>query len=118
MQVRRDSFNIKPPFFRPGHPCYPPLAQVVQVTSPGDANNVYGGFVEQWNGAFRTREPCKVWEPNGIKMGPGHYPIARLIGSYLNLPLYAVGLACCVPVGAFSSISSSPSSPSSSSLSK
>ena len=93
------------PDLGPGLPVYPELPQVCRVSAGSIGNNVYPALIQQYNGAlaFRDREACYVWEPNGISLSPGYYD-CRLIGSHLGLPLFA---ATCCPTGTFSSSSSS-----------
>jgi hypothetical protein len=52
------------------------------------------GFIQQWNPllTLRDREPCLVWEPNGIHLNNGYYD-ARLVGSCSLLPLLVTW--CC-----------------------
>jgi hypothetical protein len=93
-----DSDLIQSPFFGPEDPLYPQLPQVVRTTGSALAGtNVYPCFTEQFTGniaiPFRDREPAYVLEPNGIILSPAYYD-CRLVGSYLNLPLYVT--SCCV----------------------
>jgi hypothetical protein len=102
------STEIQPPDFGPTQPVYPELPEVVRVSGPSIGSNVYPAFLSQWTPplVLRDRVPVYAWEPNGIVLGPGYYD-CRLVGSYLNLPLYAV--TCC-PTGPFSSSSKSSGS--------
>ncbi len=103
-----DSDNTTPPFFGPELPTYPELPQIVRVTGgPLGGANVYSAFVQQWTPplSLRDRESCYVFEPNGIRLGPGFYD-SRLDGSYLGLPLF---VTTCCPSGNGSSSSSSSS---------
>lgn len=88
------STNDAPPFLGPTSPTYPQVSQVVRVYGPPLAGNVYQAFIQQWNPTLqlRDREAVYVWEPNGIVLTAGFYD-ARLIGSYLGLPLLATW--CC-----------------------
>jgi hypothetical protein len=99
-----NSEPIQNPFFGPADPVYPPLPQVLRTTGqalPG--TNVYPAFTEQFTGniasPFRDREPAYLLEPNGIILQLGYYD-ARLVSSYLGLPLYVT--SCC-PTGSSSS---------------
>jgi hypothetical protein len=109
--MRRASTNTRAPFFGPRQPVYPPLRQMVRADAREGA--VYSGVVCQYdnNLSLRDREPCYIWEPNGNSLSRAKYR-ARLIGVYTGLlgtlPLYFVGLACCVGKGSFPSLSSGP----------
>ena len=112
-----DQTNLQPPFLAPTYPVYPLRRQIVRVTGDGS------GFIQQYDpigGSFRDREPCQVWEPNGILV-PGAYYRARIVATD-STPLAIISLACCVPTSASSSPSSRSSSqapvPFSSSLSR
>ncbi len=87
--------NDNPPILTPPLPNYPELPQLVRVSAPSIGNNVYPGFVLQYGGSlsFRDREPCYLWEPNGVALSPAVYD-CRLIGSYNSLPLFVT--SCCV----------------------
>lgn len=111
-----DSTNIVPPWFGSTWPLYPELPQINRVYAAALPNTnppVYPAYTSQFVPplSLRDRERCYVIEPNSIPLGPGYYD-CRLVGSYLDLPLYAT--TCC-PVGSFppggagSSSSSSPS---------
>jgi hypothetical protein len=105
-----DSTNVQAPDFGPTSPLYPHLAQLVRVTGPalvGTNPPIYPCIVQQVNPAtlnVRDRETAYVVEPNSITLGPAIYD-TRLVGSYLNLPLYAT--TCCVGTRFGSSSSSS-----------
>ncbi len=101
-----ESTNTVAPFLGPELPTYPELPQIIRVTGPA-VGSVYPGFVQQWTPplALRDREPCYIWEPNGITLGPGFYD-SRLDGSYLGLPLF---VTTCCPSGVSSSSSGSSS---------
>jgi hypothetical protein len=104
--VSDDSTFDQSPDLGPDYPTYPELPQVVRVDGPPlVGTNVYPAFVQQWSPplTLRDREPCLVWEPNGIVLGPGFYD-CRLVTSYLGLPLYVT--TCCVPAASSSSSSS------------
>ncbi len=106
--TRDGLFALDATFFGPQQPMYPPLIQVVRVTSgtvagPSLGNSsssssspstvvVYVSFTEQLAPdtlLMRDREPCLVIEPNGNTLSPGIY-LARLVSNYTGLPLYAV----------------------------
>src|SRR5215831_17745704 len=96
-----DSTLGQPPDFGPTWPIYPHLPQIVRVYQPSIGGNVYPALTSQFVPplGFRDREPCYLYEPNNIPLGPGYYD-ARLVSNYLGLPLYATN---CCPVGSFSS---------------
>lgn len=98
-----DSVATQAPDFGPTFPVYPELPQLIR--SYGGAlvgTNTYQGFVQQYVSplTFRDREPCYLLEPNGVRLSPGIYD-ARLVGSYLGLPLFAT--ACCLTSSSSSS---------------
>src|ERR1019366_9405294 len=102
---------LSAPRLQPPLPGYPLLRQMVRVSA--QLGSVYGSYVQQASGAaLRDREPCYVWEPNGIGLSPGTYR-SRLVGSYNGpwgpLPLFAVSAACCRPAGFSSSVTPSAS---------
>lgn len=89
---------------------YPPMIQLVRVTSstvPGPSStssssssavgrSLYVSFTTQTDPTTllqRDREPCLALDVNGLGVAPGYYN-CRLIGSYSNLPLYAVVCVC------------------------
>jgi hypothetical protein len=88
--------NLLAPVLQSPLPNYPLVEQDVRVSAASIGGNVYPGFVQQYAGslAYRDREACYVWEPNGVSLTTSIYG-GRLVGSHLGLPLYAV--ACCVP---------------------
>lgn len=113
---------LQPPALSPSLPVYGALEQIVRPVAPAITGNVYPAVVCQYAGelAFREREPCYIWEPNGVVLGPGYYD-CRLVDSFPHegtplygtiptLPLYAT--TCC-SAGEFPSSSSSSSSGSS-----
>jgi hypothetical protein len=75
---------IQPPKIGPQLPIYPALPQIVRITGAAlSGTNVYPALTDQYSGAlaFRDREPCWFFEPNGTACGVGYYN-ARLIGSF------------------------------------
>jgi hypothetical protein len=98
-----DSTNVQPPALGPQFPVYPELPQLCRVTAPSGGQNIYPALVQQFTPplGLRDREPCFVWEPNGVTLGPFIYD-CRLVGSYLGLPLFVTN--CCLS-GGFSSSS-------------
>lgn len=114
-----DSTNLQPPDFSPRQPDYPQVLQIIRLAIPSPlegSQNVYPSFVQQMGSplALRDREPCCLMEVNGGTLQPLYYQ-ARLVGSYLGLPLFAT--ACCVIGSATAVIASSSQSPRSSSSS-
>ncbi len=105
-----DSSNLQPPFFGPMLPVYPIVHQVVRVLSVGV---IVPGYVQQFVGTVRRdREACYVVEPNNSLLDEMVYTNARLVGSHLGLPLYAVSLVCCMgPAPPPAPVSSSSSLP-------
>jgi hypothetical protein len=93
------------PYFGPGLPVYPALSQVARVFGAPLTGNVYQAWLQQWNNGLilRDRTQVYVWEPNQIVLTPGFYD-ARLVGSYLELPLLVTW--CCPGVFRSSSLSS------------
>lgn len=87
--------NLDNPDFQTPLPTYPELPQLVRVTNRAIVGNVYPAITQQYAGnlTFRDREPCYVIEPNGVILSASIYD-CRLVGSYLDLPLYAT--TCCV----------------------
>ena len=90
-----------PPDFGPTQPLYPPLIQVLRVTTstPLAGTNVYPAFTQQYahyGFTFRDREAAYVWEPNSVSLAAEYY-ICRLIGSHAGYPLYVT--VCCVGDG-------------------
>lgn len=100
------SANDQPPWFGPTTPDYPELFQEVRVYGAPITGTTYACFTQQFIPplSLRDREAALCQEPNGIPLNPGYY-VARLVGSYLGLPLYMT--FCC---GVMSSSSSSGSS--------
>ena len=98
---------LQPVDMGPTLPVYPEVCGIVRVTAASIGGNVYPAFAQQYAGglAFRDREAVYAWEPNGVVLGPGRYD-ARLVGSYLGLPLY---VPTCCPSGSFPTSSSSSS---------
>ncbi len=92
--------NAQAPDFGPMQPVYPPLIQLVRVTSgttagPAGSPTLYVSFTEQLrtdNLQPRDREPCLVVDVGGAGLAAGYY-IARLAGSYSSLPVYEA--VCC-----------------------
>ncbi len=87
--------NTQPPFLGQILPEYPDLCQFVRISGPALAGTTaYPAFVQQYQPdlSMRDREAVYLWEPNGIMLDPGIYD-ARLIGSYLSLPLFVSN--CC-----------------------
>lgn len=109
-----DSTNLQAPFFGPEWPIYPHIDHIVRVYGAALAGNVYTSFIQQWNPLLilRDREAVYVWEPNGVPLGPGYYD-ARLVGSYMDLPLLVTWCCSSGAVPAGSSVSSSSGSSSS-----
>lgn len=76
------------------YPVHPQVCRVTKNTVAGPLNSrvtVYLSSTVQFQTSDlhpRDREPCYVLEPNGRTLLPGYY-YCRLIGSYLDLPLYA-----------------------------
>lgn len=97
--------NLDPPILQPDLPNYPLVEQLARVASDSIGSNIYPGYVQQYAGAlaFRDREACYIWEPNGVQLSPAIYD-CRLIGSYQDLPLYAA--TCCISAPFGSSASS------------
>lgn len=85
---------LQPPVFAPMLPNYPEIAQVCHVYAASIGSNIYPAYVSQYDGslAFRDRESCYVYEPNGVVLSVGQYD-CRLIGSYLGIPIFAT--TCC-----------------------
>jgi hypothetical protein len=75
----------------PGYPVHIQLVRV-QSASSGTGGVVTQGFVQQYtpNLNLRDREPCYIFNAAGGSLAAGVY-IARLVGNYGSLPLYAVG---------------------------
>lgn len=94
-------------------PRYPPLLQLLRVTStilsgPGGSStagglfsNIYVSYTEQLTTddlAPRDREPCLVLDTNSTGLVPGYY-LGRLAGSFGGLPVYeAIGTPSLVRV--------------------
>src|ERR1700683_954481 len=92
------STNLQPPDFSYRQPDYPQVLQIIRLALPTPlegSQNVYASFVQQMGSPLnlRDREPCYLLEMNGSTLQPLYYQ-ARLVGSYLGLPLFAT--ACCV----------------------
>lgn len=107
------STGDRPPFFGPRTPVYPLVPQVLRVTGAALSGvNVYPCVAEQFTPplTLRDRETSLLWEPNGTPLNPGYY-VARLVGSYLGLPLYVT--YCCPPAISSSSHSLPSVSPAS-----
>ncbi len=108
--MRTDATNLQNPWMGPGLPLYPEIDQLARVTGPAVfGTNVYPALTSQFGPTalnpfvLRDREPCFVWEPNGVQLGMGYYN-CRLVGTFQGVPLYAT--TCCVK-GFPSSMSSS-----------
>ncbi len=101
--TKHDSTEIQPAYLGPTTPDYPEVAQIARIY--GDrliGTNIYPAYIQQaiTGPALRDREACYVWEPNGIKLGPGYYD-CRLVSSYAGLPLLVT--YCCVALSSSSS---------------
>lgn len=68
--------------------------QPVQVLEGTIETSMCLGYIQQLSAplTLRDRELVVVWEPNGITLNPGYYD-ARLVGSYLSVPLLVTW--CC-----------------------
>lgn len=95
------------PTLRDDLPRYPPLIQLIRVTSmvvPGPAGVaqvagssilapiLYVSFTEQMRTDSllpRDREPCLAADVNGLGLSPGFY-LGRLSGSWTSLPVYEI----------------------------
>jgi len=99
-----ESYNAQSPYFGQRQPDYPPMIQLVRVTSatvPGpsgytsssvQAANLYVGSTQQLGTGTlfpRDREPCLALDVNGFGLMPGYY-LGRLAGSWTSLPVYEV----------------------------
>lgn len=100
---------FSPPKLGSDLPLYPPVSQLLRVTSatvPGPvgysqgmagssvlSGGLYVSFTQQMRseGSLlpRDREPCLAADVNGLGIGPGFY-IGRLCGSWTSLPVYEV----------------------------
>ena len=100
---------FSPPKLGSDLPLYPPVSQLLRVTSatvPGPvgysqgmvgssvlSGGLYVSFTQQMRaeGSLlpRDREPCLAADVNGLGLGPGFY-IGRLCGSWTSLPVYEV----------------------------
>lgn len=86
--------NLSAPGLQAPLPNYPIHEQNIRLIGPADGNNIYPGFVQQYGGnlAFRDREKCYLFEPNGVALSLAIYD-CRLVGSYLGSPLFST--TCC-----------------------
>lgn len=90
--------NLTNPTLNLGPPLYPPLIQLLRVTSsfisvPGSTANLYISSTQQLRTDTltpRDREPCfAVILPDSPGLLPGYY-LGRLAGSYNSLPVYEI----------------------------
>lgn len=88
------SDNTRSPFLGQEQPVYPALDEMIRVTGPAVATNVYPGQLQQYVSPLtaRDRVPVYLWEPNGVPLQPAIYE-GHLAGSYAGLPLYVTD--CC-----------------------
>ncbi len=92
-----EATQLHPPRIGPQFPINPGLLEMVRPYAGNIGNNVYPAYVGQTvAGAsppvLRDRVQVYLWAPNGEVLGLQWYG-ARLVSSYLGLPLYATW--CC-----------------------
>ncbi len=92
-----EATQLHPPRIGPQFPINPGLLEMVRPYAGNIGNNVYPAYVGQTVAGtsppvLRDRVQVYLWAPNGEVLGLQWYG-ARLVSSYLGLPLYATW--CC-----------------------